>query len=83
MIIEGRVQGVGYRTWAASTMRLLGLAGWVRNREDRTVEAVIEGEVAAVETFERRCQQGPPAARVAHVRATMRPVAGLHGVEIR
>lgn len=82
-MIEGRVQGVGYRMWAASTMERLGVAGWVRNRADRTVEAVVEGPVEAVETFERLCHEGPRNARVQRVRATMQPVAGLVGVEIR
>jgi acylphosphatase len=83
LLIEGRVQGVGYRMWAASTMRDLGLAGWVRNLADRRVEVVVEGDAPAVETFERRCHAGPPSARVQHVRTTLEPVVGLRGVEIR
>ncbi len=77
------MQGVGYRMWAASTMERLALDGWVRNRADRTVEAVVEGPADAVETFERLCQEGPRNARVQRVRATMQPLAGLAGVEIR
>ena len=42
--IHGRVQGVFSRDWAVETARELGLAGWVRNRRDGTVEAVVQGE---------------------------------------
>jgi len=80
--VEGRVQGVGYRAWASSTMRRLGLAGWVRNLADRRVEIVVEGPVDAVEAFERSCHDGPPAAHVLRVVASMRPPSGVRGVEI-
>jgi acylphosphatase len=62
--IGGRVQGVGYRDWAMREARSLGLSGWVRNRRDGSVEALVSGEAGAVETFVEACGRGPPAARV-------------------
>lgn len=67
LIVHGRVQGVGYRAWAASTARGLGLAGWVRNRRDGTVEAVIAGEEALVQRMLAACHEGSPIATVTKV----------------
>ncbi|MET0483662.1 MAG: acylphosphatase [Aestuariivirgaceae bacterium] len=65
--IEGRVQGVGYRYWAADRARELHLAGWVRNRRDGAVEAVFSGPAAAVERMVALCAEGPPDAAVTAV----------------
>jgi acylphosphatase len=62
--ITGRVQGVWYRGWAVDQARRLGLAGWVRNRLDGSVEAVLSGPEDAVRTMIERCRQGPPGALV-------------------
>jgi acylphosphatase len=62
--ITGRVQGVGYRDWTLRTARAAGLTGWVRNRADGSVEAVVQGPVVVVDTFVAACQAGPPLARV-------------------
>jgi acylphosphatase len=69
LAIHGQVQGVFYRGWTVETARGLGLAGWVRNRRDGTVEAVIQGEAAAVERLITLAGRGPPAARVDRVEA--------------
>jgi acylphosphatase len=68
--ITGRVQGVGYRDWCLRTARTAGLSGWVRNRADGSVEAVVQGPAAAVEVFVGACQAGPPLARVKGVDTT-------------
>ena len=65
--IHGRVQGVFYRAWTVETARGLGLAGWVRNRADGSVELVARGETEAVERLIALCREGPPAARVARI----------------
>ena len=64
VIISGRVQGVGYRDWTEAVARQLGLAGWVRNRLDETVEALFAGEPATVDRMIAACRRGPPLARV-------------------
>jgi acylphosphatase len=64
LIIAGRVQGVGYRHWLATRAEARGLAGWVRNRLDGTVEALIAGDTDAVEELARLCRRGPHMALV-------------------
>jgi acylphosphatase len=67
--IAGRVQGVGYREALRREALARGLAGWVRNRRDGTVEAVLQGEVLAVEEVIAWARRGPPAARVDRLEA--------------
>src|SRR3546814_6417746 len=62
--IHGRVQGVFYRNWTVQTARSLGLSGWVRNRSDGTVEAVVAGSAADIKRFISLAHDGPPAANV-------------------
>lgn len=83
LMIHGRVQGVWYRAWTVETARGLGLTGWVRNRTDGSVEAVIEGEDAAVAQFMGLAQDGPPAADVARVEATDMAVTPFAAFEKR
>lgn len=70
LVITGRVQGVFYRDWFIGQARALGVDGWVRNRADGSVEAVVAGEPQAVEQAIARARQGSPAARVADVAVT-------------
>lgn len=65
--ISGRVQGVWYRGWAVENANRLGLAGWVRNRADGTVEAVFQGEAVSVDLMLTLCHEGPPAAHVSGI----------------
>jgi acylphosphatase len=65
--VSGRVQGVGYRAWVEEAARAAGLGGWVRNRRDGTVEAVLSGEDIAVAEIIEAMWQGPGAAHVANV----------------
>jgi acylphosphatase len=67
--ITGRVQGVGYRLWAIRTATSLGLRGWVRNRRDGSVEALVTGEPEPVAAMIEACRRGPYAARVTDVTA--------------
>ena len=64
MKIEGTVQAVGYRYFAITEANRLGLDGWIRNRSDGTVEALISGDTKKVEQFIMACAKGPPGARV-------------------
>jgi acylphosphatase len=66
--ITGRVQGVWYRGWTVDEARRLGLSGWVRNRRDGSVEALLCGDTDAVAEMLQRCRDGPPSARVTAVR---------------
>jgi acylphosphatase len=78
--IRGRVQGVGYRAWVAHTADGLGLEGWVRNRRDGSVAAVLAGPVDIVEQMIEHCRRGPSGARVETVVATE---AGADVLELR
>ena len=64
IVIVGRVQGVGYRDAAVQAAFVFGVCGWVRNRQDGSVEALAQGEPEAVERFVTWCRRGPPLARV-------------------
>jgi acylphosphatase len=65
--IEGLVQGVGYRVSFANRATALGLAGWVRNCRDGTVEACVDGDAEAIEAVIAWAKQGPIGARVSRV----------------
>ena len=65
--IRGRVQGVGFRMYMLGEAQRHGVAGWVRNRHDGSVEAVVQGEPNAVEAVIAWARHGPPSARVTDV----------------
>jgi acylphosphatase len=65
--ISGLVQGVGFRYSMVEEARVLGLSGWVRNRRDGTVEAVVDGPPEAVNAILAWARRGPPGARVTDV----------------
>lgn len=67
LTIRGRVQGVSYRDWTVKTARALGLCGWVRNRTDGSVEAMVIGPEEEVARFIALARSGPPAAAVAGI----------------
>ena len=67
LTISGRVQGVGYRDWTMTTAQRFGLSGWVRNRMDGSVEALLVGDDHAVGAMIDACRRGPTAARVDNV----------------
>lgn len=62
--IRGRVQGVGFREWLMWEARRVGVHGWVRNRQDGSLEAVVAGEEVVLRALLLRCRAGPPLARV-------------------
>jgi acylphosphatase len=66
--VSGRVQGVGFRYALRDEARRLGVRGWVRNRADGSVEALLSGDEAAVSALVAWAQRGPRAARVQSVR---------------
>ena len=62
------MQGVGYRAWMVREAARLGVSGWVRNRGDGTVEALVDGDTPAVEELLRACRRGPMGAAVSLIR---------------
>lgn len=85
--VYGRVQGVGFRYFAQRQALALEVRGWVRNREDMSVEVHASGSVQALEALEEYLRQGPPAAQVSHVCRSRWPLlpgqmAALDGFKI-
>ncbi len=74
--ISGKVQGVFYRANTREVATNLGLTGWVKNCFDGKVEAVCEGEKAAVEKMIQWCYEGPPAAAVTDVEVNREEATG-------
>jgi len=78
LTIRGRVQGVGYREAMREEALRHGVAGWVRNRADGSVEALVQGDAARVSALVDWAWRGPPAASVAQVEvqpASQEPLA--------
>ena len=68
VVIEGRVQGVGFRWWIMEWANAHGLDGWVRNRREGTVEALFHGPESVVRQMVKSCGEGPLSARVRNIR---------------
>jgi acylphosphatase len=83
VVVVGRVQGVGYRATCAHRAKRTGVAGWVRNRGDGSVEAAFEGSPEAVENMIVWCHHGPPMAHVRQVVATEEAPLGEAGFAVR
>lgn len=83
LTIRGTVQGVGFRRAMARRARELHVGGWVRNRPDGTVEALIEGSPEAVRAILAWCRQGPPFAFVTTVDAVNAAAEGQDHFIIR
>ena len=69
LVVTGRVQNVFYRDWFGERARSLGLDGWIRNRPDGSVEAVVQGPGEMVDQMIALARQGSPASHVADVQA--------------
>lgn len=84
LAIRGTVQGVGYRYAMQREATRLGIAGWVRNRADGSVEALVQGDAQAVEALIGWARKGPPAARVREVAVSpAAPATDASGFELR
>ena len=83
VVVHGFVQGVYFRDTVRRQAVAKGVAGWVRNNRDGTVEAVFEGEPDAVERLIALCRDGPRGARVDHVDVAEETPEGVSGFAIR
>lgn len=77
LVVQGRVQGVGYRAFVEREARSRDLAGWVRNCRDGTVEAVLAGDAAVIEDMIAACRRGPFSARVDAIQRTAGSASSL------
>lgn len=81
-VVSGRVQGVGFRFFAARAAKSSGVSGWVRNRPDGTVETVAEGERDAVARYFEMLRSGPSGSRVTSLVDEPAEMASLPSFEI-
>jgi acylphosphatase len=82
VVVSGRVQGVFFRDSIRRLAERHGVAGWVRNTWDGTVEAVFEGEPDGVDRLVEFCREGPPGARVENVDVSAEAPEGLSGFRV-
>jgi len=83
LLVRGRVQGVGFRWFVEREAHILGIAGWVRNNADGSVEVLAQGMREQLSGLGSRLRQGPRAARVDDVEESdVRPSAGLTSFRI-
>jgi acylphosphatase len=82
LIVHGYVQGVFFRDSVRGRAQAAGVAGWIRNNPDGTVEGLFEGEPEAVERLVDFCRRGPRGAQVERVDVFEEPPEGLGGFEV-
>ena len=83
VVVHGVVQGVWFRESCRRVADEQGVAGWVRNRSDGTVEAVFEGDAQSVSVVVSWCRIGPPRAEVTSIDVIEEPPEGLVGFSVR
>ena len=84
VVVSGKVQGVWFRAATQAQAKAEGVSGWVRNRPDGSVEALVQGGEAAVDRLVDWMRHGPPGARVTDIRVDRRPAGAFHeGFDIR
>lgn len=76
ILVSGRVQGVGYRAFAARAALSHGVVGGVRNLDDGRVELEVEGQPLAIDALLRDLRDGPPAAHVTHIETRWKEATG-------
>jgi len=81
--VTGLVQGVFFRAWTAEKAQALGVAGWVRNAPDGSVEAHLEGEKWSVQQMMDLLHRGPPSAQVSQVAVEDAEPEGAERFEVR
>ena len=81
-LVQGRVQGVGFRYWTQGTAEKLGLTGWVRNCANGDVEGVAQGSASAVQRFSELLWQGPHYAKVRSVETHDKSLGRFEGFRI-
>lgn len=82
IFVHGFVQGVSYRRWLQGEALERGLSGWVRNRAEGTVEALIHGDAKKVDDLVRACRHGPALARVDRVVSEPAEYDGIEGFRV-
>jgi acylphosphatase len=82
VIVSGRVQGVFFRDTLRRQAESRAVGGWAANRDDGTVEVVLEGDPAAVEELVGFCRRGPSRAEVSNVQVFEEDPEGLRGFRI-
>jgi acylphosphatase len=82
VVVSGHVQGVFFRTTCEREARARGVAGWVRNRDDGSVEASFEGDADAVGAMVSWCRRGPPRASVTEIDVRDEAPTREHGFRV-
>ena len=81
-VVSGRVQGVGFRWFVEREAAQIGVTGWVRNRDDSSVEVMATGSREQLRSLRQRLERGPRAARVDQVQEASAPYLEAHSFHI-